>query len=59
MRLAQSIAIPIIVFAGESRTSLRQPTVSDRIFQRTTLAISCPYTVGRRAKRIGNVIIYG
>ena len=49
-RLAQSFAIPIVVFAGDSRTSLRQPPVSHRIFQNTTLGISCPYTVGEKGE---------
>ena len=47
---AQSFAILIIVFAGDSRTSLRQPPVSDRLFKRTTLAISYRYTVGEEGE---------
>jgi hypothetical protein len=49
-RLAESFAISIVVFAGDSRTGLRQPPVSDRIFQSTTLGISCPYTVGEKGE---------
>jgi hypothetical protein len=47
-RLAQPCSVLIIAFASDSRASFQQPSVTHGIFQSTTLAIYCPYTVGKK-----------
>lgn len=50
LRIAQPLAVCVIVSIGDTRASLGQPLVTHRVFERAALAVNCPYPVAKNGE---------